>query len=414
MTETYDPEKSANSMLFFLFELLNLEAEEVTFSSLTDEAISLIAEESRNSDKYLVKITKFVRCCFVFAETEEALRRLLTVFDKFRRFLNRIRIMPEGSLISGQISLVVIEQILESNLVEQQMAQSLELFGILVLRAKPKLPFSIEFIKLFCEILDTSGNFTVFLMSVNIEYFKKFLKNWLLVEKKAIEKSLLSCILKYILNENESLTKRTEIANCFTTKEFILYFHNTITNKNAYDLVCSALELSTNVYIFNSKEYLYWLKKAILEADEIIKSRFITLYNGYRINVGHPNSDILQDVIKAFSYEDTCQKCNEENILVICKNIPYIQDPLNLVNDCILNESFNNEYGHISFIFLKAIIELYYGKVAKNNIERFFISIPELLKHFNNKSFEKCHILDIFLKLRFTWRFNPETVSTQA
>lgn len=408
-----DPETGGcNAILSFMFELFDLEAEQVTFNSLTNDVVSLIAEESReNSQKYLVKITKFVR--LIFDEIEDY-GLLFQVLDKFRSFLERIRIKPEGSLISGQFSLVVVEQIMDLELLDEELklicVRALELYGILVLRSRPALPCSIEFIKLFCEVME--HNFTVFLMSVNVEYVKKFFKNWLLGKKKVIENKLLICILRYILNDSEALTKRAEIAECFTTKEFLYYFHNTIENSKTFDLVCCALELSNNVAIFTSKEYLCWLNEAILEANEIIKKRLIRLYNDYRVKAGHRNSDILQDVIKAFSYEENYQKCNKGNIFVICENILYIQNPSNVINGCILDESFNDDFGHISFKILKTIIEIYSVKIAHNlSIRGFFKAIPELLKHFNNKSFEKCQILDICLKLESIWRYNPETVS---
>ncbi|KAL5289148.1 hypothetical protein ACFFRR_009381 [Megaselia abdita] len=408
----------ASYILSFIFDLLNLESVEVSLESLTDQELSLIAEECHNSDQILLrKFKKFVRNLFGLCKgTEEHILRLLYVLEEFRRFLDIIRAKPEGSLISGEFSLIVVEQILECglNMNEESirvLRRELGCFVILVLRSKPILPSSLEFIKLFCEIIDK--NFAIILMAVDKEYFKAFLKKWLILSKKVIENNLLNSLLKFILNENEPQAQRCEIAEILTSKEFIYYFYTSIKNELAFDLTCAAFVSSGNVYNFIGKEYLCWLNDAVHEKDEILKKKYIIFYYTYRIQAGHRNSDILQDVIKEFSYEDTCQLMTQQNVKVIFENIDYIQDPSNIVKECIMIETFNARFGHIAFVFLRAVVEMALVKSPLNLIMiNFFITIPDLLRHFNGESFEKSQLLDISLSLSNIWGLNTIIVDS--
>lgn len=410
------PENGAKSLLIFVFDVLGLETEEVGIESLSDNNLVLIADEIiYNSNKDMFgKITAFVRIVFEFAETDEHLIRLFTVLDRFRIFLEKFGSKTESSLISGTFSLAVVEQIVKLNVEKQlkiRFTNTLESFSILVLRTRPCfLECSVEFIKLFCQIMERY--FTVILLAVNVDYIKKFAKNWLLVERKVLENNLLMCFLKYIVNENEPQSSRNLIAGCLTCKEFLFYFHNSIKNNIAFDLMYAALALSNIVHKFTSEEYLFWLYEGIVETNQIFKKRYFMFYDFYRCKIGHSKADILQDIVKAFSYEDTCQKLNDENIEIIWTNIPYVKNPMNLVQDCILQESFNDQFGHISFPILKTIVSIASVKIEHNiTISSFLQNIPEILKHFNNKCYEKIQTLDILLSLQHFWKPNIGTVS---
>lgn len=324
-------------------------------------------------------------------------------------------IVEELKFVGGFFSLVIVEQILNLKLdVDEQFKEiighSLKIFWVLVLGAQPCLKCSIEFMDLFCEILN--NHFEVLVLAISLQHFNKFIKSWLLVQNKTIDNKLLNSILKYIMKEDGLRKKRIIIAEYLTAKDFLNYFHNSIKNVKAFHLVCSALELSTKVHILSPESYSCWIYEAIIETDEIVKKRLVTLYYYYRLKAGHNNSHILQDVIKAFSSEDTVKKLNIENVEVICENIDYIKNPLNLINDCILEKSFNFDFGHISFIFLNLILKVNIICYS-NNIEEFFNATLKILMDPSYKAFEKCQIMDIILSTRTYLKRCPEIVSIE-